>query len=62
MASNAGKQKGFRIRQTIFVPADGKDLSKTKGAIEFAEKLNTLPEGAPEGTVIEEFSAKPGMK
>lgn len=62
MASNANKQRGYRIRQTIFVPTDGADLTKTKAAIEFAEGRNKLPEGAPAGTVIEDFSVKPGMK
>lgn len=55
------KQRGYRIRLRIFVPADPHDMAATKKAIDFAETYSKLAADAPAGTVIESFQATPGQ-
>lgn len=57
----AGKVRGYRVRTTVFVPADPKDMNATRDAINFADTYSKLAPTAPKGCVIEKFSATPGM-
>ena len=54
------KRSGYRVRVEYFVPCDHSNLSGMQGVLTGIEKLKNIPEGAPAGTVIESFKAKPG--
>ena len=48
--------RGYRVKQTIFIPADPKDLDATSKAIAYAQSRKAVGESAPEGTTVEDFS------
>ena len=56
------QKQGYRVRTSVFIPITDKSADATLNAITYAKKFESLPEGAPAGTVIEKCVIKHGFE
>lgn len=57
-----GKQRGYRVRTTVWIPCDHSSPASVRAAMDYAEKYSKLLDGAPEGAEVEIFSSAPARR